>query len=87
MLPETGYDAAQIVLRRVLAILLKSMKKHGWAVTFSIGARIFINPPNSVDEMIEKTEALYLAKREGKNLFKHELSNYSAISYQHRYRG
>jgi diguanylate cyclase (GGDEF)-like protein len=87
LLPETGYDAAQIVLRRVLTVLLESMKKNGWNVTFSIGAVTFLNPPNSVDEIIEKADNLmYLAKREGKNLFKHELSNQSSMRHPRHHR-
>lgn len=75
LLPRTGYDAADIVLRRLKNTLLASMEQQHWPVTFSIGAITFINPPTSVSQMIEKADDLmYSAKKKGKNLLRHELS-------------
>ncbi len=75
LLPKTGYEAAQAVLQRLQTMLLASMRTEGWSVTFSIGAITFINPPNSVNEMLDKVDnVMYGAKRNGKNLLLHELS-------------
>jgi diguanylate cyclase (GGDEF)-like protein len=75
LLPRTGYESAEIVLHRVQKVLLASMKQQGLAVTFSIGAVTFSDPPHSVNEIIEKADNLmYIAKKKGKNLLQHELS-------------
>lgn len=73
LLSETGYEPAKIVLNRVHNKLLEAMKFRKWAVTFSIGAATFIQPPNSVEEMIERADNLmYFVKHNGKNMVKHE---------------
>lgn len=72
LLPETGYEQAQVVIQRVQKRLLNTMQKNKWPATFSIGAVTFINPPASVDEMIEKADRLmYFVKNNGKNRFEH----------------
>jgi diguanylate cyclase (GGDEF)-like protein len=74
LLPGSGYDTAQIVINRVKKQLLLAIK-HQWNATFSIGAVTFINPPNSVDEMLQKADHLmYLVKNNGKNQLKHKTS-------------
>ena len=43
-------------------------------ITFSAGAVTFINPPDSVAEMIKKADSLmYLSKVGGKNTIRHEI--------------
>lgn len=77
LLPHTTYEEAKIVLSRIQAILLDSMRQCGFNVTFSIGAITFVHPPQSVHEMLDKADNLmYRAKKAGKNLLKHEV--YSA---------
>jgi len=74
LLPGSGYDTAQIVINRVKKQLLLAIR-HQWNATFSIGAVTFINPPNSVDEMLQKADHLmYLVKNNGKNQLKHKTS-------------
>ncbi len=74
LLPRTSYESAEVVLYRVQRVLVASMKQQGFSVTFSIGAITFSDPPDSVNEMIERADNLmYFAKKKGKNLLQHEL--------------
>jgi len=53
------------------------MQKNKWPATFSIGAVTFINPPASLDEIIEKADRLmYFVKNNGKNRFEHRTGEY-----------
>jgi diguanylate cyclase (GGDEF)-like protein len=68
ILPNTHKDAAHNLLGKVLNVLRRNMKEAGWPVTFSIGAVTFLNPPESVDEIIERAdEIMYSVKETGKN--------------------
>jgi diguanylate cyclase (GGDEF)-like protein len=72
LLSGNGYESGKTVLLRVQQQLLDAMDKHKWATTFSIGAVTFINPPDSVNEMIEKADRLmYFVKNNGKNQLDH----------------
>jgi diguanylate cyclase (GGDEF)-like protein len=74
LLPETGYEAAQVAIDRVQKSLLDVMQMNGLPVTCSIGVVTFASPPNSIDEMVKKTdELMYSVKNEGKNSICHEL--------------
>ncbi len=73
LLPETGYEAAEIVLRKIQKGLLETMQKNGWPVTFSIGAVTWLSPPSATDEMIRLADGLmYSVKSGGKNQIRHE---------------
>jgi diguanylate cyclase (GGDEF)-like protein len=75
LLPGSGYQPARVVIYRVQSELLAAMEENQWSVTFSIGAITFINPPDSVDAMIQQADHLmYLAKNNGKNQLKHKTS-------------
>ncbi|WP_192222473.1 GGDEF domain-containing protein [Microcoleus sp. FACHB-SPT15] len=75
LLPGSGHEPAQVVANRVQKQLREAMETHKWSVTFSIGAVTFINPPNSVDAMIQRADHLmYLVKNNGKNQLKHIVS-------------
>ncbi|HEY9596257.1 MAG TPA: diguanylate cyclase [Cyanophyceae cyanobacterium] len=75
LLPGSGYDSAQIVVHRIHQRLMEVMQEHHWPVTFSIGAITFINPPNSVEAMLQHLDRLmYLIKRDGKNNLNHRIS-------------
>jgi diguanylate cyclase (GGDEF)-like protein len=75
LLPETGRQSTQEVISRLHRLLSEAMQKKEWPVTFSIGAMTFIRPPAAVDEMIKRVDDLmYAAKRQGKNIVKHEVS-------------
>ncbi len=72
-LPETDADAAKTVMNKIHDILNRVMKRNEWPVTFSIGAITFLDAPRDFDEMMKKTDHLmYDAKKEGKNMLKHE---------------
>lgn len=71
-LPGLAYEPAQIVIHRVRDFLLETMDKNLWPVTFSIGAITYINCPESVDEIIEKSDYLmYCIKNKGRNIIEH----------------
>ncbi len=75
LLPGNGYESAQTVIYRLQKELLLIMDNNDWPVTFSIGAVTFINPPNSVEEMIQCADRLmYLVKTNGKNQLNHKAS-------------
>jgi diguanylate cyclase (GGDEF)-like protein len=71
-LPGLAYEPAEIVVNRVRDILLETMDKNLWPVTFSIGAITYINAPETVDEIIEKSDYLmYCIKKRGRNIIDH----------------
>jgi diguanylate cyclase (GGDEF)-like protein len=79
LLPETGYDAASVVIQKVHQSLQAAMGRKGWPVTFSIGVVTFRTPPDSVDGMIKVADAfMYSVKHSGKNRIKHREIEYQA---------
>lgn len=75
LLPRTGYEASEVVLHRLQKMLLISTQQEGLSVTVSIGAITFCRPPQAVSEILEQADNLmYIAKKKGKNLLQHELS-------------
>jgi diguanylate cyclase (GGDEF)-like protein len=74
ILPETRYESAQFVLRRIQKNLLEMIEKNGWSVTLSIGAITFATPPAHVDAVLWRAnQLLFAAKFAEKNKIKHEL--------------
>jgi diguanylate cyclase (GGDEF)-like protein len=74
LLPETGKKSAAIFAGELHARLIEAMEKHGWPVTFSIGVATFHTTPESLDELIEKADALmYTVKQGGKNAVRQEV--------------
>jgi diguanylate cyclase (GGDEF)-like protein len=68
LMPEAGADAAQALLTRIQSALAETMRQNGWPVTFSIGSVTFSAPPENVEKLIEKADALmYSVKSSGKN--------------------
>jgi diguanylate cyclase (GGDEF)-like protein len=79
LLPETGYDAASVVIQKVHQSLQTAMGEKEWPVTFSIGVVTFRTPPDSVDGMIRVADAfMYSVKHSGKNSIKHGEIEYQA---------
>ncbi|HXJ89083.1 MAG TPA: GGDEF domain-containing protein [Candidatus Binatia bacterium] len=67
-LPNTCKEAATKLLGKVLEALANTMRHQGWPVTFSVGAVTFLNAPESVQAMVQRTdEVMYSVKRNGKN--------------------
>ena len=74
ILPDTKTEGARIFFTRLNNLLREKMKEETWPVTFSIGIATFVSPPGSVDEMVNKVDALmYAAKESGKNSIRQEL--------------
>ncbi|MBU1862313.1 MAG: diguanylate cyclase [Candidatus Omnitrophica bacterium] len=68
LLPETGMISAREAITRVYTSLNDTMAHHGFSITFSIGVATFESVHQSLDDMIQKADALmYQAKKEGKN--------------------
>lgn len=79
LLPETGYDAAEIVIQKVHQSLLAAMIAKAWPVTFSVGVVTFLTPPESVDRMINIADGfMYSVKHGGKNMIIHKQIEYQA---------
>jgi len=67
LLPETSALETEALLARLRTTLVTAMTWHGWKMGFSIGAAVFITPPESVDQMMARADALmYDAKRHAK---------------------
>ena len=74
LLFETGYNAAQGVIRKIRRILINEMSDHGYPVTFSIGMLTCDVPPESVEELIRMVDQLmYSAKESGKDAIRFSL--------------
>lgn len=72
LLPETDAAETAALLARLRATLLQAVARGGWKVGFSIGAATFLVPPESIDEMMARADALmYQAKREEKGSIRH----------------
>jgi diguanylate cyclase (GGDEF)-like protein len=68
LLPETGHEAANELLSRLKTLLTHEMRLRDWPVTFSIGAATYLDPPESIDEMLRQADRLlYAAKTDGKD--------------------
>ncbi len=73
-LPETGADAAALVLAKLREDISQALPENCRSVTVSMGMVTFGYPPATVDELLERTDVmLYAAKREGKNRLVHEV--------------
>ncbi len=73
-LPETGAEAASLVLEKLREDCNAALPENCHSATVSIGMVTFGYPPATVDELLERTDTmLYAAKREGKNRMVHEV--------------
>jgi len=73
LLPETSYEAAEVVLGTLRDLLREALRQQEFPVTFSIGAVTFQRPPQSVEELIRTADHLmYSVKRAGKDGLRHE---------------
>ena len=72
LMPETDERAAQVAMRRTRRSLLEETHRAGWPVTISVGVVTFDLPPDSVDDVLRAADdAMYSAKRGGKNALRH----------------
>lgn len=73
LMPETGADVALNVVGKVHA-LHDIAWKRGLTVTLSIGMVVYLSPPENVDGMIKRADALmYSVKAGGKNNIRYEI--------------
>ena len=71
LLPETGRDAAQAVVERIQRRVSETLHREHWPVTLSVGVVTFLSPPDSVDDVMRiADEAMYSAKRGGRNMIR-----------------
>ena len=74
LFPETGSATAVAASEKIEKKLNDDMFQNNWPVTFSIGLVTFERPPDSVNELIQRSDALmYSAKQSGKNMIKTEI--------------
>lgn len=66
LLPETGQAAAEAALRKLQSRLVDAIGRRSLALTFTVGAVVCVGAPESVEELIQRAEAvMYSAKQEG----------------------
>ncbi len=74
LLPETNYEAGQIILTRLQQRLRTSIEAYHSSVSLSIGAVTFQNFPDSTDKMLKVADRLmYRVKQSGKNNIEHQI--------------
>ncbi len=68
VLPETAEAPSRCGIERVRERLLGEMRRHGWPVTFSVGAVTYEKPTGTIEDMLRDADrSLYSAKRAGRN--------------------
>ena len=71
---ETGEQILPQALERLKSRLVEALQDAGYPVTLSVGAAIYLFPPESVDEVIRTADRLmFLAKNQGKNTIKYQV--------------
>lgn len=75
LLPDTDLPGAQVVVQKVRAALMKSVKQNHWPVSFSIGCIAFMRGA-TVDEMVRRADALmYEVKNRGKDTINFDMTS------------
>lgn len=73
-LPETNYESAQVVLKKLHHYCLQATQTKFLEIGFSIGAITFSQPWSSTSQMLAQVDSLmYEVKKTGKNNIKHVL--------------
>lgn len=76
LLPETDYQAGQVVLSRVHHKLGEIALESGFDVGFSMGAITFREMPDLIELILDRVDKLmYKVKTSGKNRLNHQLWN------------
>jgi len=74
LMPETGEQLVPKALERLRTRLIEALQKGGFPVTLSIGAAVYLFPPESMDEVIRSADRLmFLAKNQGKNRIQYQI--------------
>jgi diguanylate cyclase (GGDEF)-like protein len=67
LLPETGEEAAQIIMRKLESVLQRLLADKNWPIGFSFGVVTFPVPLDSLEAMLQRADKLmYEAKQGGK---------------------
>ena len=67
LLPETGSEVAELIVRRLQDAGV-TLQKKGCPMPFSMGVVTFLEPPASVDEILTTSDTvMYAAKKNGKH--------------------
>ena len=86
LLPETGTELAELIVRRLQDAGMTLLQKKGYALPFSMGVVTFLEPPASVDEMLIISDTvMYTAKKNGKHAICREVFPRSAPRRVNRY--
>lgn len=73
LLIETNTALIENIVTRIKDSLTAVMRKNNLSLTFSIGAVIFFQPPESFDDMTKRVdEAMYRVKNSGKDAIQYE---------------
>jgi diguanylate cyclase (GGDEF)-like protein len=73
LLPNTEGAAACIFLEKLHEHLTRAMTSNTWPVSFSVGAVTYLQPPDSIDQIIQQADDLmYRVKHSGKNRLLHQ---------------
>jgi diguanylate cyclase (GGDEF)-like protein len=74
ILPETGRDAAELVIRKLQRAVADAAHAKGYSVTMSVGVVTCAMPPKDTDEMMRSADRLmFMAKGEGGGVAKCEV--------------
>lgn len=66
LFPETGRGAAEVALGKIRGCLDEAVRQRNLPITFSVGAVICVGAPASVDQLIQRADALmYRVKESG----------------------
>ena len=83
LMPETGEPIIPEGLNRLHSLLTHVLLEDGWPVTLSMGAAIYLQPPESADEMIQSADHLmFKAKNQGKNMIQYKIFDHSKEDLQ-----
>ena len=68
LLPETNPEVAELIVRRLQDVGAILVQKKEWPMPFSMGVVTFLEPPASVEEMLNISDTvMYAAKKNGKH--------------------
>ncbi|HYE66125.1 MAG TPA: diguanylate cyclase, partial [Pyrinomonadaceae bacterium] len=81
LLPETGFEPAQIVIGKVQKSLLEAVRRKGLSVTVSIGVVTCPSSSCTIDEIMKLADAqMYSVKHSVKGMIKHVVLGESGAS-------
>lgn len=74
LMPETGEQFVPKALERLRTRLVEALQEGRFPVTLSIGAAVYLFPPESMEEVIRSADRLmFLAKNQGKNRIQYQV--------------